>query len=49
MLGLDLQSPTEVALLAVDPLEPCDMRDYREELIPSLSSVRELAETNIRK
>ena len=35
--------PTEVA----DPLKPSDVMDYREELILSLSSARELAETNV--
>ena len=49
MFGLDLRSPTEAALLPVDQVEPCDVRDYREELILSLSSARELAETNIRE
>ena len=49
MFGLDLQSPTEAALLPADPLKPTDVRDYREKLILSLSSARELAETNIRE
>ena len=48
-IALDLRSPTEVALLPADPLKPSDVRDYREELILSLSSARGLAETNIRE
>ena len=49
MFGLDLRSPTEAALLPADPLKPSDVMDYREELILSLSSARELAETNVCK
>ena len=48
MFGLDLRSPTEAALLPVEPPEPSDVGDYREELVLSLSSARELAATNIR-
>ena len=47
MCGLDLPSPTEAALLPVEPPEPSDVGDYQEELILSLSSERELAATNI--
>ena len=47
MFGLDLRSPTEAALLPIEPPEPSDVGDYREELILSLSSARELAATNI--
>ena len=47
MFALDLRSPTEAALLPVDPLEPSNIGDYQEELILSLSSARELATTNI--
>lgn len=49
MFGLDLRSPTEAALLPPEPFSPCDLTDYREELILSLSSARELAVENIRK
>ena len=49
MFGLDLRSPTEAALLPANSLEPSDVSDYREELVLSLSSARELAETNIRE
>ena len=47
MFGFDLQSPAQAALLPVEPPEPSDVGDYREELILSLSSTRELAATNI--
>ncbi len=43
MFGVDLRTPTEAALLPLSPLEPCDVEDYREELVLSLSSARELA------
>jgi len=49
MFGLDLRSPTEAALLPPTSLEPSDIGDYREELILSLSSARELAAANIRE
>lgn len=48
LFGLDLRSPTEAAVLPVDPVGPTDVTDYREELIVSLSSAREIAATNIR-
>ena len=46
--GIDLQSPTEAALLPTSPTEPADLEEYQEELILSLSSARELAASNIR-
>ena len=49
MFGLDLRSPTEPALLPAESLEPTDVDDYREQLILSLSSARELAVSNIRE
>ena len=49
MFGLDLRSPTEAALLEPDVIHPTDIQDYRQELILSLSSARELAEASIRK
>ena len=42
LFGMDLRSPTEAALLPLDPVSPCDLDDYREELIVSLSSARQL-------
>lgn len=47
--GLDLKSPTAAALLPPDPLDPTDLGSYREELVLSLSSARELAVTSIRE
>ena len=49
MFGVDLRSPTEAALLPPESVEPCDVHDYREELILSLSSARELASDNMRE
>ena len=49
LFGIDLRSPTEAALLPPDPISPCDGNDYREELMVSLSSARELAVTSIRE
>ena len=49
MFGLDLRSPTEAALLEPDVIHPTDIQDYRQELILSLSSARELAEASICK
>ena len=47
MFGLDLWFPTEAALLPSVPVFECDVTDYREELIISLSSAGELAAMNI--
>ena len=47
MFRLDLLSPTEAALLPSEPVSECDVTDYREELIISLSSALELAVINI--
>ena len=49
LFGIDLRSPTEVALLPPDTVIPCDLSDYREELMLSLSSARELAVSSIRE
>ena len=49
LFGIDLRSPTEAALLPPDEVHPCDLRDYREELVLSLSSARELAVESIRE
>ena len=48
LFGMDLRSPTEAALLPAESIEPADLSDYREQLIVSLSSARELAASNIR-
>ena len=49
LFGMDLRSPTEAALLPPDPVHPGDLEDYREELIASLSSARELAVSSIQE
>ena len=49
LFGINLRSPTEAALLPPDPISPCDCDDYREELMVSISSARELAVASIRE
>ena len=49
MFGLDLRSPTEAALLPTNPIEPTNINHYREELILSFLSARELAASHIRE
>ena len=43
LLGMDLRTPTEAALLPAHPLEPGEVSDYREEVVLSLSSARMMA------
>lgn len=47
LLGIDCCTPTEVALLPPCELEPTEVADYREELILSLSTARELVAESI--
>ena len=49
LYGFDCHSPTEAALLPPSTIQPTDVADYREELILSLSSARELAAKTIQK
>ena len=49
LFGIDCRSPTEVALLPTSTSAPTDVTDYREELMLSLSSARDLASKNIVK
>ena len=49
LFGLDLKSPTEAALLPPAPLSLTDLDSYREELILSLSTARDLAVASIRQ
>ena len=49
MFGVDLRSPTEAAIAPAEAVHGCDVTDYKQELILSLSSARELAVTNIRE
>ena len=45
LFGVDLKSPTEASLFPPDSLDPTDLGSYREELMMSLSTARELAIT----
>ena len=47
LFWMELRSPTEAALLLAESVEPADLSDYREQLMSSLSSARELAASNI--
>ena len=49
LFGIDLQSPTEAALLPPESVELAEVTDYREELVLSLSSARELAAKSIKR
>ncbi len=49
LVGSDLRTPTEAALLPPTPLEAADLQDYREGLVTSLSSAWELAAKSISK
>ena len=49
LFGWDLQTPTEAALMKPSQLTPTSAEDYREEVILSLTSARELATESIRK
>lgn len=43
MFGVDLRAPTDAAILPTEPIVPCNMEEYRKELIHSLSSAGEIA------
>ena len=49
LYGMDLRTPTEAAFLPCSKPIPAEVSDYREGLILSLTSARELAAANIRK
>ena len=49
LFGLDCRTPTEAAYLPVTEISPTDVSDYREELMTSLTSARDLAAKAIRK
>ena len=49
LFGLDCRSPTEACLLPPNPVEAADISDYREELVLSLSSARQLASSVLQK
>ena len=48
LLGIDCRTPTEAALLPPNELEATEVADYREEVILSLSTARQLAAESIR-
>lgn len=49
LFGFDCRSPTEAALLPPTEAQQTDLSDYRQELVLSLSSAREMATKSIRK
>ena len=49
LFGIDCRTPTEAALLPPTPIQPTQVEDYREEVILSLSSARELAVQTLQK
>ena len=49
LFGFDCRSPTEAAYLPPDSLQDINITDYRQELMVSLTSARELAIQNIRE
>ena len=49
LFGMDCKTPTEAALLPVNPVQAVDLSDYREEMILSLSSAHDLAVKSIQR
>ena len=49
LFGVDCRSPTEAAYLPATKVHPTDVQDYKEELMLSLSSARQLAGSSIQK
>ena len=49
LYGIDCRSPTEAAYLPTEDIHPTDVEDYREELMLSLTSARQLAAGCIQK
>ena len=49
LFGVDCRTPTEAAYLPTTDVSPTDVKNYKEELMLSLSSARELAASCIRK
>ena len=48
LLGVDCQTPIEAALLPPHDLQAADISDYREKVVLSLSSARQMAADSIR-
>ena len=49
LFGFDCRTPTEAALLPPNPIKPTAVADYREQVILTLSTARELAAKSIQK
>ena len=49
LYGIDCRSPTEAAYLPTEDVHPTDVEDYKEELMLSLSSARQLAASCVQK
>ena len=49
LYGFDCRSPTEAAYLPGNEVNPTDVSDYREELMTSLTSAREIAAKTIQR
>lgn len=49
LFGFDCRTPTEAALLPPSPIKPAAVADYREQVILTLSTARELAAKSIQK
>ena len=49
LFGVDLHTPSEAALFPPSTSEPTNMEDYREELIVSLASARQLAAESLQQ
>ena len=49
LFGMDCRTPTEAAFLPPASLQPTEVEDYREEVMISLSSARDLAAKSVRK
>ena len=47
LFGMDCRAPTEAALLPTTPIQLTEVEDYREQLVLSLSSARDLAAKSI--
>ena len=49
LYGIDCWSPTEAAYLPVNEISPTGVSDYREELMTSITSARELTARTIQQ
>ena len=49
LFGVDCRSPTEAAFMPLTDVSPAQMEDYREQVMATLTSARELAATTIQR